>query len=306
MPPPSAVYAAGRDPYFSSSRLKNIVIFVLIMHATAVVAPFIYFSVKGLIQSPDEIPPAAVRVTLASGDSLLLPPDSVASGETMETPEPLDETPPSPPPPAPVQPEQVKTIPEEPVKQPVPPPPTPKQETKTADKKTVKETKPVKTANVKPAPQKPSVLTAEQIKKGGRTIVKNTNRSNSNTKTNSKSSNSSAAKTLADIRGLMGNSKGTFGDPDSDSRAGDRYLTKLKAFVEPRWREPSETQLGGKKPSVTIELTIDAQGRVTSKRITAASGVDAMDASVNALLAGLNTVPVPPKTLTIPITLRVR
>ncbi len=74
----------------------------------------------------------------------------------------------------------------------------------------------------------------------------------------------------------------------------EEYYEKLKNYIEPKWRQPDMASLGGKRPSVTIELSISKNGKIESSSIRKKSGIRAMDQSVEVLLSSLKTVPVPP------------
>jgi TonB family protein len=69
----------------------------------------------------------------------------------------------------------------------------------------------------------------------------------------------------------------------------------LLPYLKSRWKQPPDSLLGGKRPSVDIALTIGATGRVEQAVIRRASGVAAMDESVKILLAGLDILPRPPE-----------
>lgn len=72
------------------------------------------------------------------------------------------------------------------------------------------------------------------------------------------------------------------------------YYETIAAFLYQRWAQPGRAELGGRKPTVAVSLSLDAGGRVKSAAITRRSGIAPMDASVEALLAGLTTLPAPP------------
>jgi len=73
----------------------------------------------------------------------------------------------------------------------------------------------------------------------------------------------------------------------------EAYWTRLGNYVKMRWTEPPGSLLGTTRPTVTIELSIAADGRVTGSRIIRRSGNRAMDDSVERMLAGLDRVPAP-------------
>ena len=69
----------------------------------------------------------------------------------------------------------------------------------------------------------------------------------------------------------------------------------LLPYLKSRWKQPPDSLLGGKRPSVDIALTIGTTGKVERAVIKRASGVAAMDESVKILLAGLDILPRPPE-----------
>ena len=80
---------------------------------------------------------------------------------------------------------------------------------------------------------------------------------------------------------------------------------KLLPYLQSRWKQPPDSLLGGKRPSVDIVLTISASGKVQHSSIKRSSGVAAMDDSVKRLLAGLDILPRPPAgAVSITITLK--
>ena len=72
-----------------------------------------------------------------------------------------------------------------------------------------------------------------------------------------------------------------------------RYWERLGNYIKSRWSEPPGSLLGNARPQVTIELSIAADGRVTSARIIARSGNAPMDESVQRMLSNLDRVPAP-------------
>ena len=72
-----------------------------------------------------------------------------------------------------------------------------------------------------------------------------------------------------------------------------RYWERLGNYIKSRWSEPPGSLLGDARPQVTIQLSIAADGRVTSARIISRSGNSPMDESVQRMLANLDRVPAP-------------
>ena len=85
-----------------------------------------------------------------------------------------------------------------------------------------------------------------------------------------------------------------------------QYAEKsLLPYLQSRWKQPPDSLLGGKRPSVDIVLTISASGKVQHSSIKRSSGVAAMDDSVKRLLTGLDILPRPPAgAVSITITLK--
>ena len=114
------------------------------------------------------------------------------------------------------------------------------------------------------------------------------------------------AQALADYKkGLQGvDSSGVDGIlADSKDR---EYLGKLKAFVEPRFRQPSDAQLNGRKPHTIVSVSIASDGRVLDWQITRASGIAAMDDAVRNTMHNLKVVPAPPRAMKIPLTFQAK
>ena len=84
------------------------------------------------------------------------------------------------------------------------------------------------------------------------------------------------------------------------------YLGKLKAFVEPKFRQPSDAQLNGRKPHTVVSVSIASDGRVLDWQITQASGIAAMDDAVRSTMRSLKVVPAPPRAMKIPLTFQAK
>ena len=113
------------------------------------------------------------------------------------------------------------------------------------------------------------------------------------------------AQALADFRkGTAGLGSGVEGIlADSKDR---EYLGKLKAFVEPRFRQPSDAQLGNRKPETLVMVSIASNGQVVDWKITRSSGIAAMDDAVRNTMRNLKVVPAPPRAMAIPLTFRAK
>lgn len=113
------------------------------------------------------------------------------------------------------------------------------------------------------------------------------------------------AQALADFRrGTQGIGSGVDGIlADSKDR---EYLGKLKAFVEPRFRQPSDAQLGNRKPETVVMVTIASDGRILNWKLIQSSGSSAMDEAVRNTMRNLKVVPAPPRGMEIPLTFRAK
>lgn len=96
------------------------------------------------------------------------------------------------------------------------------------------------------------------------------------------------------------NQTGTVTNPGNNGGGAekDKYFETLGAYLYPRWREPSKTEMGDRMPSVTVAFTVDSEGRILKSSILRPSGVRPMDNSVMELLRSLTSLPKPPAGLT--------
>lgn len=84
------------------------------------------------------------------------------------------------------------------------------------------------------------------------------------------------------------------------------YYAKLKAYVEPKFRQPSDAQLGNRKPATEVIVTIAADGRIQDWQIIRSSGVAAMDEAVRTTMRNLKVVPAPPRPMKVPLTFQAK
>ena len=92
-----------------------------------------------------------------------------------------------------------------------------------------------------------------------------------------------------------------------DEEAFARYGKNVERYIYDRWSEPPRSLLGGAFPETTVEITIEADGRVSSAKVVKASSSRAMEESVRHLLAHLDLLPRPPDgRITFRITLKTR
>ena len=76
--------------------------------------------------------------------------------------------------------------------------------------------------------------------------------------------------------------------------------------MEPRFRQPSDAQLGNRKPETVVMVTIASDGRILNWKIIQSSGVSAMDEAVRNTMRNLKVVPAPPRGMEIPLTFRAK
>lgn len=303
-----ALLKHGMDPYANSKRTKWIAVWVICAHLMVfVIVPLVLLGVDLLV--PEEPPLVVMKVGLVDlpeGDS----PDAPVNGEQQPIPEP-----PAPEPPAPEPPKPEPPTPEPPKPEPPKPePPKPEPPTPEPPKPVPAPPKPKQ----KPVPPKPKYLTAADIlkqrnKNRGKTVTIK-NKDNRKQQQQDHAAQQAYAKQLAEYnraRQALQSARGRFGSPDAGLKgilatAEDRaYYAKLKAFVDARFVQPSDALLDGRKPVVQVQITIGKDGSLAGWNVTSPSDVQAMNDAVAALKEKLQTMPVPPRAMTIPFTFRV-
>ncbi len=308
-----ALLKHGMDPYANSNRTKWIAIWVICAHLMVfVIIPLVLLGVDLLV--PEEPPLVVMKVGLVDlpeGDS----PDAPVNGEQQPIPEPPAPEPPAlePPKPEPPKPEPPKPEPPKP-EPPKPEPPKPEPPKPEPPKPVPAPPKPKQ----KPVPPKPKYLTAADIlkqrnKNRGKTVTIK-NKDNRKQQQQDHAAQQAYAKQLAEYnraRQALQSARGRFGSPDAGLKgilatAEDRaYYAKLKAFVDARFVQPSDALLDGRKPVVQVQITIGKDGSLAGWNVTSPSDVQAMNDAVAALKEKLQTMPVPPRAMTIPFTFRV-
>jgi len=218
---------------------------------------------------------------------------------------------PAPSPPAPVPPKPVP--PEPPAPDPTPPPP-PKAETPPATKPAPVPPKPQPAAKPpvqdtvgvketpKPKPPANRLRTAEEIRRTAKLTpvaappAQNPPRRpalDSDKMARSISDRlSSVAATVRKSSGAALPGVGGDGGAVTGTQT-DRYLAVIKQELYRRWAQPSASQVGERRPTVTVSLEISRDGKVVGKRMVAHSQVTAMDRSVGKVLAELEALPAP-------------
>ncbi|MBN1865074.1 MAG: TonB family protein [Victivallales bacterium] len=82
--------------------------------------------------------------------------------------------------------------------------------------------------------------------------------------------------------------------PAARGNVSRNYFDQVSAVIYQTWRQPLKSELGGRLPTVDVEFSLSADGKVESSRIIRRSGIAAMDSSAAELLANLKMLPPPP------------
>lgn len=101
------------------------------------------------------------------------------------------------------------------------------------------------------------------------------------------------------VPGGGGGPKGVLSKDISD------YYNAVEAFLKRRWDQPNTEMLNRTNPKVIVRFKVDSDGRLLSAVIISKSGVNAMDASVQALLTSLKVLPPPPMAMEFLVTLEI-
>lgn len=317
----------SRDPYFNQKRASSILFGVLLVHIAVIAIPLIYSSLTeyfdpplivmkvGLADLPLGDSPDAGAPGDVPADSSVSEPDPI-SVDDFPNPQKVADLPPDLPPPTPKVEQKVEPKIDT-------PPPKPKTDTKTNVKppKTEQKKDPPKTEQKKDPP-KSNILKPEDIIK-----PKNT-KTQAQLDAERKAREAAEAKAKADAKARQdliasirstasgsGRQQGRFGttDPGQQGILATKemrdYYETLNAFIRPRWNavSPASTELSGKVTDwPVVNLTIAKNGNITKKEIVKRSGNKAIDSAVEALLADLKAVPVPPQAATVSVTLDIR
>ena len=269
---------------------------VCIVHALLIVIPYLYFSLDYLWTDPK---PVVLKVGLVDS-----PKGNTTTKTTVNTPSSedtqdfLDQFS------DPAQPGKVPPVP--PVDKPV---------EKPVVKPKVEPQKPqVTPPKEQPKTQERGYLTADQIiKSGKRSNNKEEIRKQQEAAAKAAQAAQDRKKALDDLKNAFsGGGKYGTKDPGLQGVLADQenreYENKLENYIRPKWKQPSKIQLGGDLPAITLYLTIEGNGMISSVKFDPC-GNNAMDESVRALIEVLQRtpVPVPPKKqrLIIPVTLKI-
>ncbi len=279
---------AEPQPLTSHKLRMSIRMHVVVLHCLIIFGPLGFIVFRNWLSPQESAFKVKLMGPLSTGEEVGPPsrlrntPDPGPRPPEPSPPEPQKPTPPAPPvPPTPPVPKP-PPVPKQTVKKPVPkPPPVPKQ--------TVKKPTPPKQQTVKkPTPAKPTPrkLTAEEQVALAR---KNATKTGDGGGTNTNIAVPIGSADRAQTSGPQNNATPGGGAKGED----EAYWNRLGNYVKMRWTQPPGSLLGDNRPTVTIELDIAADGRVTGSRIIRRSGNRSMDDSVQRLLAALDRVPTP-------------
>ncbi len=285
------------DPYVNSGRMGFITVWVVIAHlAVFLLLPLTVWAVSLL---DEEEPPLIVMkvglVDLPEGDSLTAPEDGVKL--------------PDPPPPAP--PEQAETVKPDPVPpepEPLPTPPKPKNNPHPAPPEAKEKPKPKPKQNTKPK-WKPRT----NITRTGRRFTEESKPSAADQKKQQQAARAAQERQRL-INEMMQASAGAgkYGHIDgglkgmlADAAERREYFDKLYKYIDARFHQPSDALLQGQKPSVTVEISIGADGALLGWKVTKPSKIPAMNDAVDAVKVKIQTLPKPPRAMRVPITFRI-
>lgn len=311
-------------PYIRGGRRSLIITVVVLFHAGLLLVPC-FWMVVNEIKPPVYVMRMPIVESLPNDQPEMSPHPSPAAAKPVGTPErgkPLSEIPSIPklvrpvdPPPQPQPKPQPKPQPqkkEKPVTKPDPIKQTP-----------VKESKKVAPAAVKPQPKpqkKNTLLTPDQIKIS-RTKVKPTQTRPSAEQQRQAAEqqrqiaeqqardarNAAAAQALRSLTGEVGGrgTPGGGGGPKGKLASSEisAYYSKVEAFLKRRWKQPK--LFGSDCPKVLIRFRVTSSGSVSFVKIEQLSGVPAMDASVQELIADIRTLPAPPTPMEFTVTMEI-
>lgn len=310
-------------PYVQSGKRTLIFSTVTLFHAAMLILPVVFLAISEKINPPVFVTKLPIVDSEPNDNEIMSPypdarrktPDGVPDkGEPdpdlppIEQFEPIKDLPKLPDPP-----KEQKAEP-----QPEPPAETAKPEKRPVEKvpETVKQT-PVENgkgktpAKTESKPRK-KYLSADDIKISKKVVHRNSTRKNTSSRNAADSANARAeaarnARNAALAQKLRNLSRyGVAGGQGTPGGGGGRngvvskeiseYYNKIEAFLKRRWNQPRLAQKTANL-KVVVAIQVDARGKILSARIVQRSGTDVMDASVQELLANLNTLPVPPKAM---------
>ncbi|HBC87006.1 MAG TPA: hypothetical protein DCZ94_08640 [Lentisphaeria bacterium] len=286
------------DTLTDKVRARKVFFSVSFFHVLFIAGPFLFFA---LWEKFYEKKPLPMQVSL-----LNLNPEGNKTNEPPGNPEPpknevLNKKKDDPKPPEPEEEEAVEEAPVVPPKRPVVEPPV-KNDPKPKVPVPVEKAKPV----IKPPekvddtpkkwePKKPTeIIKSDKVVKGKAPTPK----INANTladKLKNIQKQCKVTNTGAGGRGGGPGLPGGIGAPGGVGTMPASYYDSVSVYLYELWKQPSQAELKGLKPTVTVHISIDATGNVRSAQITKKSGNSAMDISVNELLTSLKNLPKPPQ-----------
>ena len=305
-------------PYIRGGRRSLIITLVVLLHAGLLVLPFVRM-VADRVKPPIYVMKMPIVESLPNDQPEMSPHPSPAAAKPSGTPErgkPLSAIP---------------SVPE--LVRPVDPPPQPKPPQKKVNPVTkpdpvkpapVKNSKKVQPAAVKPQPKtqtkKNTLLTPDQIKISRTKVKPSQPRLTAEQQRQAAEQqrqiaeqqardarNAAAAKALRSLTGEVGGrgTPGGGGGPKGRLASSEisAYYGKVEAFLKRRWIQPK--LYGGDCPKVLIRFRVTSSGSVSFVKIEQRSGVPAMDASVEELIADLRTLPAPPTPMEFTVTMEI-
>ena len=284
---------------FQTARSRNIFFIIAGIHVGVISAVVIADFIPDA--KPPVKPPIAYRVKLSDAEEPSTAPE-------VGPPERIPPAPPSPPIPEPPVPEP--PAPEPPAPKPVPKPkPKPKPvkpKTKPKPKPKPKPVKPKTKPKPKPKPVKPKTKPVKPKTKPKTKPVKQPevyhDSSWDNFDPNAKPTPRGGRNTNKKVPVGTRDRGQKIGPVDSRTPAGgvnnisaeeEQYISSLQTFMLEKWVRPPGI-LVDESTAVTVEISIDASGRVLSKRIIGASANAAVNRSAQQMLNNLSYVPRPP------------
>ncbi len=267
------------DTLTDKARTKRVFVSVMLFHILFIAGPFLFFAIwekfydkKPMIMHVSLVPPSLEKSTEPPGN----PPPPV-----KEEPKPVKKQEPEPEeePPAPPETPPVK-VPEKPVVE----PPVKTEKQKVPTEKPVPKPPDVKTWT----PKKPAEIKTSNTVVKGKAPTPKINASDLEARLKKIQSQ---CKVTSTNTGPV--TPGPIGNPNVSGTMKASYYDQVTLFLYDLWEQPSKAEVNNQKPSVTVHIAIDASGNVKSASIVKKSGMPAMDASVEALLAKIKTVPLP-------------
>ena len=291
-------------PYVKGGKRGLIFLIVILVHAGILIIPFLLHTLQKLIlPKPLKVEKVSLVESLPNDNLTPSPAPSPKAKQHTGMPDLGPELPdlpdPLPEPPAPkVQPKP----------QPKPQPkvqPQPKVEPRPVPQKEVKKVM-VAPKVVKPKPKK-RYVDAKDIKVSRKIVRRNAKNTAAIENSAGNRRNNAHARNIQSLlnnynrntsphgkKGSRGTPGGAGGPKNLTANDLSRYYASVTSFMKRLWVQPHVSALRGSRPTVDVELNVDASGRIVSARILRKSGNYAMDNSVENLLRALKVLPKPP------------